>query len=94
MYTSFILQPVCVLLISQNWLLSIFWSVWIIFAACRINEEERLLIELFGGEYIEYKKTVGAFFPCKLFARIQNEGVQFSTNNSLMITFCKFFPLF
>jgi len=66
MYTSFLFQPVCVLLISQNWLLSIFWSVWIIFATVRINEEERLLIELFGGEYVNYKNAVGAFLPCKL----------------------------
>ena len=44
--------------------MSYWFSYWIIyFFEDRIIEEEGLLIEFFGYEYLEYKKRVGILIP-------------------------------
>jgi protein-S-isoprenylcysteine O-methyltransferase Ste14 len=65
MYTSFFLQPIAILLLVQNWAYAALWALWTIYAASRIGAEERLMLRLFGRQYADYKRRVGAFVPFK-----------------------------
>jgi protein-S-isoprenylcysteine O-methyltransferase Ste14 len=56
------------------WLLPIYAVGFALFYWPTIVSEEKKLTELFGEEYLEYKKQVPAFFPWKL--RKWGEGFQ------------------
>ncbi|MFX0064201.1 MAG: methyltransferase [Candidatus Hermodarchaeota archaeon] len=63
MYTTFNLFSLSVALISAN-LLMIFFAICIAIPFYWIAKtEEKMLIEQFGEEYLEYMKTTGRFFP-------------------------------
>ena len=63
-YLAFLLMQISVLLLTANWLIG-FCGIAIIVSviAIRIPEEEKLLIEQFGNEYLNYKKNTGALLP-------------------------------
>ena len=63
MYAVFLWAFVGTLLATLNWLVA-----WIVFGTVlvtlrRIEKEERILIELFGGEYHAYRRRVSALGP-------------------------------
>jgi protein-S-isoprenylcysteine O-methyltransferase Ste14 len=63
-YTAFILILGATLFISANWLIGFAWiGMTILEILSRIRFEESLMLEYFGSEYGEYKKTTGAFTP-------------------------------
>jgi protein-S-isoprenylcysteine O-methyltransferase Ste14 len=63
MYLNFLLHPIALLLITQNWLLSLVFVPWVLYAVSRIKREERLLIDEFGQSYIDYMQKVPALGP-------------------------------
>jgi len=63
MYLNFLLHPIALLLMSQNWLLAAVFTPWVLYAASRVKREERLLIEEFGQTYVDYMQKVPAFGP-------------------------------
>ncbi|MHA2024552.1 MAG: isoprenylcysteine carboxylmethyltransferase family protein [Candidatus Thorarchaeota archaeon] len=63
MYTVFISFSIAVALVSSNWFLiisSILIGVGLYWIS---HSEEKMLIEEFGNEYLEYKNRTGRFFP-------------------------------
>jgi protein-S-isoprenylcysteine O-methyltransferase Ste14 len=63
-YSAFILILGATLFISANWLIGFAWiGMTILEILSRIRFEESLMLEYFGSEYGEYKKTTGAFTP-------------------------------
>jgi len=68
MYLNFLLHPLAVLLITQNWLLTAVFTPWVLYAVSRIKREERMLIDQFGASYVDYMNKVPALGPLdKLF---------------------------
>lgn len=67
MYGAFLLQPLACFLLCRNWALPLMWSGWIVYALSRINTEERLMVSMFGQDYVNYKQQVGALLPCRPF---------------------------
>jgi protein-S-isoprenylcysteine O-methyltransferase Ste14 len=65
MYASLALRPLCVLLLSQNWLFALSWLPCTMLTLLRVKREERLLLQLFGQQYANYRMQVGAFWPWK-----------------------------
>lgn len=63
LYLNFLLHPFAVLLISQNWLLAAVFTPWVLYAVSRIKNEERLLIDQFGADYVDYMGRVPALGP-------------------------------
>ena len=63
MYASFLLQPVVLAIVTQNWAFAALWVMWPIYAASRICVEERIMLAHFGAEYAAYRLRVGAFGP-------------------------------
>lgn len=63
MYLNFFLHPIAVLLISQNWLLALVFTPWVLYAISRVKREERLLIDQFGQSYVDYIHKVPALGP-------------------------------
>jgi len=63
MYLNFMLHPLVVLLISQNWLLALVYSPWVACALLRVKREERMLVDLFGQAYVDYMLRVPALGP-------------------------------
>lgn len=63
-YFAFLLMQVSVLLLTSNWFIG-FCGLAIIISviAIRVPEEEKLLIEQFGDEYVNYIKNSGALLP-------------------------------
>jgi protein-S-isoprenylcysteine O-methyltransferase Ste14 len=66
-YALCMMRPLAILLMSQNVVLALYTAIFVVYASCRINREERLMIELFGERYVDYKRGVGAFWPWKPF---------------------------
>jgi len=62
-YTAFMMQPVTLALVTQNYAFVGLWSLWIIYAGVRVRDEEKLMLSLFGEEYASYRYDVGAFGP-------------------------------
>jgi protein-S-isoprenylcysteine O-methyltransferase Ste14 len=63
MYLNFLLHPIAVLLISQNWLEALIFTPWVLYAISRVKREERLLIDQFGQSYVDYMHKVPALGP-------------------------------
>ena len=63
MYAIFLWGFIGTLLATLNWLIAwiVFGTVMMTFA--RIETEERILVELFGGQYLEYRRRVSALGP-------------------------------
>ncbi len=63
-YTAYILFHIGIFLIVGNWFLGIIWiGGFCIIFVLRIRKEEKMLIETFGHEYLEYKERTGCIFP-------------------------------
>lgn len=63
-YLAFLLMQIAVLFLTSNWFIG-FCGIAIIISviAIRVPEEEKLLIEQFGNDYLNYKKNTGALLP-------------------------------
>lgn len=69
MYTIFVVYLFAgPLLANLNWLLALAYVPFLTLILCRIRTEERILLDLFGDEYVEYRRRVGALAPkcCRL----------------------------
>lgn len=64
MYLSVIIYFIGYLITSGGWFVEIMFIVHFAFVVSRIRNEERVLIQQFGNEYIEYMHERGAFCPC------------------------------
>lgn len=62
-YTSMIFWTVGLALFTANAFFMAFAVVVILWTPPRIAKEEKLLIEHFGAEYLDYMKTAGRYFP-------------------------------
>lgn len=64
MYSAFYLLHFSVFLISSNWFLGASWTLLLtLIIFIRVNREEKLLIERFKDEYLEYMERTGRFLP-------------------------------
>jgi protein-S-isoprenylcysteine O-methyltransferase Ste14 len=63
MYTSILLVVISIFLLTTSWLLTLTFLFVFLVAASRIPKEEKLMLNQFGDEYREYKKTTGILFP-------------------------------
>jgi protein-S-isoprenylcysteine O-methyltransferase Ste14 len=63
MYTAIFTLLIAFSLLSANWLIVLPCIVGIIVVYARINKEERMMIEQFGGEYRDYMKHTGRLLP-------------------------------
>lgn len=63
MYAVFLWASIGTLLATLNWLIAwvVFGSVLVVFR--RIKKEERILVNLYGGQYLEYRQRVSALGP-------------------------------
>jgi protein-S-isoprenylcysteine O-methyltransferase Ste14 len=63
-YLAFLLMQISLLFITANWLIGL-CGIAIIVAVIviRIPEEEKILAEQFGTEYLDYKKNAGTLLP-------------------------------
>ena len=63
MYAAFLWAAIGTLLATMNWLIA--WCVFglVPLTLRRIETEERILGELFGGRYLEYRRHVSALGP-------------------------------
>ena len=64
MYAAHLLWSVAQILILNNWIAGFsFIVVMVPHYLLRVNKEEQMMIEQFGDDYEEYKKTTGRIFP-------------------------------
>ena len=63
MYAIFLWASVGTLLSTLNWLVAWIVTGLVFVTLRRIETEERILISLFGAEYLEYMRTVSALGP-------------------------------
>ena len=80
MYSCFLWANVGTLLATMNWVITL-CAMPVLVTLLAIEKEERLLVERFGNEYVEYSKKVSALgFPwCFLgFDGGRREGDQFN----------------
>jgi protein-S-isoprenylcysteine O-methyltransferase Ste14 len=63
LYTLFIAMAVDLWLILPNWLLLIGIPMTVIAGKIRANYEEKILIDQYGEQYLEYKKNTGQLLP-------------------------------
>lgn len=64
MYLSFFLTAIAQIFVVANWLVgpSYFLAVLLMYVF-RIDKEEKMLIERFGEQYLDYMKTTNRLFP-------------------------------
>lgn len=68
MYVVFLWFSVAIALATFNWLLVIVWLPFTFQALARIPREERMMVDQFGEEYLEYRRRVSALGPlCSCF---------------------------
>mmetsp|Transcript_2107 Transcript_2107/g.5842 ORF Transcript_2107/g.5842 Transcript_2107/m.5842 type:complete len:192 (-) Transcript_2107:65-640(-) len=63
MYAIFVWVLPAVALGTLDWVRTLGWLCWVLFILRRIPEEEGMMIELFGDEYLEYQQRVGPLGP-------------------------------
>jgi len=65
MYTGFLYHTIPIALLTLNWFITLSWFLLVIyyFLLVRIPVEENILIEIFGQEYITYRKEVPPLGP-------------------------------
>ncbi len=62
-YTSHIMFNLGMVFVASNWILLVIWALGIPFTYQRMSSEEKMMIEEFGEEYVEYMKHTGRLFP-------------------------------
>lgn len=63
-YTTYFIFYIGIFFLSSNLFIGLSWFIiYLIFIINRVVYEERMLIDKFGNEYIEYQKKTGKFFP-------------------------------
>jgi protein-S-isoprenylcysteine O-methyltransferase Ste14 len=63
-YLAFLMMQISVLLLTSNWLIGLSGIAIIVSVILiRVPEEEKLLVEQFGDEYLEYVRHTGRFVP-------------------------------
>lgn len=63
MYAIFLWGAIGTFLATLNWLIAWCTFGFVGFTLSRIKEEERILVELFGARYVEYRENVSALGP-------------------------------
>jgi protein-S-isoprenylcysteine O-methyltransferase Ste14 len=64
MYAAIFIIGVGISLLSSNWLVSLSYMVPVItMYLVRISDEEKMMIEEFGSEYVKYTKKTGRIIP-------------------------------
>jgi protein-S-isoprenylcysteine O-methyltransferase Ste14 len=64
MYTAHLMWAIANVMMLPNWLAGYtFLVVSLIQYITRVNDEEQMMIEQFGDEYIDYMQKTGRFFP-------------------------------
>ena len=62
-YTSHIVFNLGMVFVASNRILLLIWALGIPFTYQRMSSEEKMMIEEFGEEYVEYMKHTGRLFP-------------------------------
>ena len=63
-YTAFLLILGSLFFISANWLIGLAWTgMTVLEVASRIAFEEGLMLDYFGDQYLEYRKSTGRLLP-------------------------------
>ena len=76
MYAVFLWAAIGTLLATLNWLIACCVCGFVVMTLRRIETEERILVELFGPHYLEYRRRVSALGPpwsCLGFDRVHQE---------------------
>ena len=63
MYAIFLWGSIGTLLATLNWLIAWIVSGLVLVTFRRIEAEERILVDLFGAQYLEYRTRVSALGP-------------------------------
>lgn len=64
MYAAIFIIGIGISLISSNWIVALSYMLPVIFMyLTRIADEEEMMIEKFGSEYIEYMTRTGRLIP-------------------------------
>ncbi len=63
MYSAMFLWAVGLWLTTANWLTALAPIGFALFFILRVPNEERMMVEAFGEEYLEYMKYTGRFVP-------------------------------
>ena len=64
MYAAFYLLHISVFFLTANWFIGVTWIAGLtLIIALRVNREEDMMIERFGGQYRSYMKHTGRFIP-------------------------------
>ncbi|MFX1416002.1 MAG: methyltransferase [Promethearchaeota archaeon] len=62
-YTSQVLFNFGLALVASNWILLVIWAAGVPFTYHRMFNEEKMMIQEFGDEYVTYMKQTGRLFP-------------------------------
>lgn len=64
MYTAIFIIGIGISLLSSNWIVALSYMLPVIcMYLIRISDEEKMMIEQFGNEYVEYTKNTGRIIP-------------------------------
>jgi len=64
MYTAFYLMMIGQLLLTSNWFVGFYGvAIWTLFCIIRIPEEEKMMTEEFGDDYLAYSRETGSLLP-------------------------------
>jgi protein-S-isoprenylcysteine O-methyltransferase Ste14 len=64
MYTAIFIIGIGISLLSSNWIVALSYMIPVIcMYLVRISDEEKMMIEQFGNEYVEYMKKTGRIIP-------------------------------
>jgi protein-S-isoprenylcysteine O-methyltransferase Ste14 len=63
LYGVFVLMGLVQAIIASNWIFLIFVPIIYVTMKLRLSQEEGMLIEEYGDEYLNYKTHTGSFFP-------------------------------
>lgn len=65
MYTGFLYHTVPISLLTLNWFVTLSWLIFVVyyFLIVRIPVEERILMDVFGSQYHDYRRKVPPLGP-------------------------------
>jgi protein-S-isoprenylcysteine O-methyltransferase Ste14 len=62
-YTAHTLFNLGMVLVAANWLILLLWAIAMPYTYHRMFNEEKMMVEEFGDEYVQYMKRTGRLFP-------------------------------